>query len=369
MKSSAIQSLPRFYTHVIGSLPRPRVVLDLLHRRNVMAGEEYRRRMDDMVRFAIHLQELAGLDVVSDGEWRRSQYTDEFLERVGGFPAIRAFEHAGETTKFHRVATERHTPNEAVFAEDARFLRAHTDRRTKFALPSPFLIGIRYWHEDFSTEAFPTRQHLMEHICQLLVREAEALVKAGIDVVQLDDPAMTYFCDRALMARSETHDDRLRQSWNIDRQMPEAVGYVNAILGDLKAMTHLHCCHSVYKRASDVSGDYKPMLPRFDDLRVDQVNLEFAYQGTGDASDLDLLPAHLNVGMGVVDVRGQRVQTVDEIAALAAGGAERIDPGRIALNPDCGFAPGAGEPPTVDEAFEKLSNLCQAAASLRKRYP
>ncbi|MCH2139351.1 MAG: hypothetical protein MK074_09930, partial [Phycisphaerales bacterium] len=130
-------------------------MLELLAQRDTMNPTEYQRRMDDMVRFAIQLQELAGLDVVSDGEWRRSQYTDEFLERVGGFPAAWEFQHAGET-KFHRVATERRMPSEPVFAEDARFLRAHTDRVTKFALPSPFLVGIRYWHEDYSTDAFPT---------------------------------------------------------------------------------------------------------------------------------------------------------------------------------------------------------------------
>ena len=91
MKTATIQRLPPLYTHVIGSLPRPQVVLELLAQRDTMNPTEYQRRMDDMVRFAIQLQELAGLDVVSDGEWRRSQYTDEFLERVGGFPAAWEF--------------------------------------------------------------------------------------------------------------------------------------------------------------------------------------------------------------------------------------------------------------------------------------
>ena len=123
----------------------------------------------------------------------------------------------------------------------------------------------------------------------------------------------------------------------------------------------------MYKRSSDVSGDYKPILPRLGDAKIDQVNLEFAYQGTGDVSDLDLLPAHLSVGMGVVDVRGEHVQAVEAIEALAAAGAERIDPARIALNPDCGFAPDMAEPPTIDEAYEKLCRLTEAARRLRSR--
>lgn len=85
--------------------------------------------------------------------------------------------------------------------------------------------------------------------------------------------------------------------------------------------------------------------------------------------DLKLLPEHIGVGMGVVDVRGERIQTVEEMETLGAAGAQLIAPARIALNPDCGFAPDSGEPPTIDEAFEKLSRMCQAAQRLRARFP
>jgi 5-methyltetrahydropteroyltriglutamate--homocysteine methyltransferase len=208
----------------------------------------------------------------------------------------------------------------------------------------------------------------MEHLAEILGGEARAMVEAGIDVVQLDDPALTYFCDRKLMETGETHDNRLKRGWDADRQVPEAVAAINHIVDGLAAEVHLHCCHSVYKRRSDVTGDYKPILPRLKDLRVDRINLEFAYQGTGSVTDLDLLPDHLDVGMGVVDVRGEKLQTVEEIESIAAAGAERIEAGRIALNPDCGFAPDAGEPPTIDEAYEKLRRLSQAASNLRGKY-
>ena len=95
------------------------------------------------------------------------------------------------------------------------------------------------------------------------------------------------------------------------------------------------------------------------------INLEFAYTGTGEAGDLALLPAHLGAGMGAVDVRSAKLQTVEEIGAA---GAKVIAPERIGLNPDCGFAPDAGEPPTIDEAYEKLSRLSAAAARLRARF-
>ena len=367
MRSKRTRQLPPFFTQVIGSLPRPKLVLDLIAARGQMDTNRYQGVMDEIVAFAIRLQEQAGLDVVSDGEWRRTHYIHEFFHRVGGMERIRPHMHQGEWKKAW-VATHRMTETEPVFVKDAEFLVQHTDRCTKFALPSPFLVGIRMWHEDYSTQAYPTRQHLMEHLAELLKKEAQALVSAGIDIVQLDDPALTYFCDRNLMDADESHDQRLHQEWDINKQIPEAIGYINEIFEGLQAEVHLHCCHSVYKRQSDVTGNYEPVLPYLKDARIDCINLEFAYQSTGDISDLRLLPDHLNVGMGVVDVRTEPLQEVAAIEAIGAAGAELIGPDRIALNPDCGFAPDCGEPPTIDEAYEKLRRMCEAAHRLRRRF-
>ena len=243
MKTARTAALPPFYTQGIGSLPRPQVVRDLLARRDKLPTDRYRRALDDFVLFAIRLQEQAGLDVVTDGEWRRTQYIREFLLRVGGFEKVRRYRHQGES-KLTEVVVRPMRAGEPVFAEDARFLAAHTDRVTKFALPSPFLIAVRYWHEDYSKEAYPTVQHFLEHLAEVLAREARALVEAGIDVVQLDDPALTYFCDERLMA-GDTHDDRLRRAWDVERQFPEAVAAINRVAEGLRAEVHLHCCHSV----------------------------------------------------------------------------------------------------------------------------
>ena len=368
MKTARTRRLPPFFTQVIGSLPRPQVVRDLVAARDA-AGQAPgdARALDDMIAFAIRVQEQAGLDVVSDGEWRRSHYVGEFLSRVGGFETVRPFEHQGEK-KFTQVVVRRMQVAEPVFAGDAAFLAAHTDRVTKFALPSPFLIAVRYWHQDFSSEAYPTLENFMDHLAELLAREARAVAEAGIDIIQIDDPALAYFCDRRLTAGESIHDERLRREWNIDRQFPQALSAISRVVESLPVEVHVHCCHSVYKRQSDVRGDYRPILPRFAGAKIDRLNLEFAYEGTGDTSDLDLLPAGIDVGMGVVDVRTEQPQTIEAIEALAAAGAQRIGAARIALNPDCGFAPGSGEPPTLDEAYEKLKRMVAAAKRLRARF-
>jgi 5-methyltetrahydropteroyltriglutamate--homocysteine methyltransferase len=366
MKTPRTSALPPLYTQVIGSFPRPVAVRDALARRDEWSPERFTVIMDDLVRACIRMQGLAGLDVVSDGEWRRTNALSEFLQRTGAIEPVRTYIVDGET-RLAEVVVKRMVPKGSVFKADADFLVNNTARLTKFAIPSPFVLAVRYWHEDYSKQAYPTLQHFMDHLVEVLSAEVHALVSAGIDIIQLDDPALTYFCDRRLLSKGDNHADNLRRDWNIDTQFPLAVAAINRIAETAagKAEIHLHCCHSVYHRRSNVVGDYKPILPRLKDCKIDRINLEFAYRGTGNFDDLALLPPHVDVGMGVVDVRSATIPTIDDIENLVLAGTEILDPSRIALNPDCGFAPHADEPPTIDEAYQKLRNLVLAAKNLR----
>src|SRR6185295_9602258 len=74
-----------FPTSVVGSLPRPAFVLDLINERPPLAKQEYQRRMEAAVRYAIAMQEQAGLDVVTDGEWWRKSYIGVIAELAHGF--------------------------------------------------------------------------------------------------------------------------------------------------------------------------------------------------------------------------------------------------------------------------------------------
>src|SRR3989339_2051787 len=109
MKPQKTAKLPLFYTQVIGSLPRPKFLLDLLERRDKVTSERFDSLLDELVLFAIRLQEEAGLDVVSDGEWRRTHYVGEFLKRIGGVEGWRKIEQQGEA-KNNDVGVRRMRP-------------------------------------------------------------------------------------------------------------------------------------------------------------------------------------------------------------------------------------------------------------------
>lgn len=360
-----MRALPLFPTQVIGSLPRTQSVRALLFagKEGRMKPGEFEKRMDEHVIFAIRLQELAGIDIISDGEWRRHHYVEEFTDRVGGFQ--RDIIVGREGILFPGVVGKmRYNPSDPIFYRDAQFLVRNTNRVPKFALPSPYIIMRRYWSPTKSTRAYPTRESFIEHLSEILHHEALAVVKAGAEVVQLDDPLVTYFCDpdyasgRKILADTGVFG-------KLDDELDLAVTHINRVFEGVKARRQLHCCHAVYKRQSDVLGHYSPILKYLLKADAHDLNLEFAYKGTGTANDLRGYPKNRGIGVGSVDVRLAKVPTPADIMKIVDNALRHVSPRQILLNPDCGFAPHHGEPPQVDEAFNKLKALADAAHLLR----
>src|SRR3954453_12330590 len=122
-----------FPTSVVGSLPRPAFVLDLINGRPPLSPDEYRRRMEAAVRYAVAMQEQAGIDVVTDGEWWRKSYIGVIAELAHGFelgtlPDGRPF----------TLVVDNLAPKAPGFiAREAAFLKTITKRQIKSTLPSP----------------------------------------------------------------------------------------------------------------------------------------------------------------------------------------------------------------------------------------
>jgi 5-methyltetrahydropteroyltriglutamate--homocysteine methyltransferase len=182
-----------FPTTVIGSLPRPVWLRELILDRKAgrISEQEADRVLDRAIESAILLQERAGLDEITDGEWRRESYVKVFAERVHGFQ--------------HDLNPSGGLPYPAVVApveyfrpiavDEVRFVRQRTTRRVKATLPSPYIIGRRMWHPEHSRKAYPKREDLMTACVPILRREIESLREAGADTVQLDEPWLCTLVD------------------------------------------------------------------------------------------------------------------------------------------------------------------------------
>jgi 5-methyltetrahydropteroyltriglutamate--homocysteine methyltransferase len=348
--------LPLFPTTVIGSMPRPQYVKDLL-RAGVRADSpdpDWQRRMDDAVRFVIGLQEHAGIDIISDGEWRRETYVDVVAEIAHGFEWIKRDEFS-----YHQVVTKRLTPRRpGVIAEEARFLKENTKRRVKVCLPSPYLVGERMWMPEHSTGAYPTRQEFCEALVPLIRAELLAVRDAGVDVIQLDEPHLCILVDPQVRAKFA----------NAEAEMTRGVDMINRIVEGVSGVTlAVHLCRRNWgRRGWGAAGGYETILPHIQRLNVEQLMLEFSIPVAGDVAILKELPPNVKIGLGCVDVRFPEIDTPEQIVERVQKALQHVGPERITLNPDCGFAPGKDHEIPLDEAYAKLKNEALAAKRLRE---
>jgi 5-methyltetrahydropteroyltriglutamate--homocysteine methyltransferase len=338
-------------------LPRPQYVKDLLAAgsRTERPDSAWQRRTDDAVRFAIGMQEQAGIDIISDGEWRRETYVDVVAEIMTGFEWVKR-----ETFAYHQVVARPMTPRRpGVVAEEARFLRQNTNRHVKVCLPSPYLIGQRMWLPEHSRGAYPTREAFCAALVPVLRAELLAIREVGVDVIQLDEPHLCVLVDPQVRARFS----------DPEGEMERATTWINQIVDGVEGVTlAVHLCRRNWgRRGWGAEGGYEPILPYLQRLKVNQLLLEYSIPVAGDFSVLRQLPANVKVGLGCVDVRFAEVESPEQIAARVDKALEHVGAERLGLNPDCGFAPGKDHDTPLEEAYAKLKNLARAARLLRER--
>lgn len=353
-----------FPTTVVGSLPRPlwlKELFDEIHEGKV-TSEERERLLDNAVPFAIALQEAAGVDIVSDGEWRRFSYVAVITDVATGFKR----ELSGEKRDgkyWHTVTGEVKPGDASVLAGHAKFAMAHAKRPVKVALPSPYLLSVRMWDEGVSREVYPTREKFADAIIPILRAQVEALVAAGVHTIQLDDPHLCLFVDPEVRKKFP----------DADAEAMHCVSLINRVFEGTKGVANVtravHLCRRNKGRKGWVGeGSYDAIMPALKALDVDQLMMEFTIPAAGDTRCLRELPERVNIGLGCVDCRGEVIDAPETIVKRVEQAMEHVDKSRITLAPDCGFAPGNAADIPVDEAYQKLHNMAQAAAILRRKH-
>ncbi|HEV8307945.1 MAG TPA: cobalamin-independent methionine synthase II family protein [Methylomirabilota bacterium] len=351
-----------FPTTVIGSLPRPAWVRDvILERKSGRLSEaEADRLLDPAIDTAVMLQERAGLDEITDGEWRRESYVKVFAERVAGFrPDLTR---SGDLLYPAVVAPlEYHRP---IAVPEVRYVRGRTRRRVKATLPSPYIIGRRMWHPEHSWAAYPTRERLMTDCVGILRQEIAALRDAGADTVQLDEPWLATLVDARFRAAEGIRD--------VQYEMDLCVDLLNQTLDGFDRTggpaTAMHLCHAHFDRQHKTEGPYDLIMPALGRIRVGTLCLEYATPVAGGPESLAGFPAGARLGLGCVDHCDRRVEPAADIVARVEAAMRYVEKDRITLHPDCGFAPSVQNPMDLDEAYLKLKSMCEAARQLRARY-
>src|SRR5215467_12697977 len=253
-----------FPTSLVGSLPQPDWLIDRERLRGrfpprVRARELWRipepwlrEAQDDATLLAVRAQEEAGLDVITDGEIRRESYSNHFATALEGID----LEHpgfvqarSGKTAVPRVVGKIRRT--RPVEVRDMQFLRANTTKAAKITLPGPFTMGQQV-KDDFYRDPVA----MCMDYAAAVNEEAHELVKAGADVIQLDEPWLRN---------------------NPDEAKRYAVQVINRALEGITVPTVVHLC---FGYAAVVPGLSKPsgysFLPQLADTIAQQISIESA---------------------------------------------------------------------------------------------
>jgi 5-methyltetrahydropteroyltriglutamate--homocysteine methyltransferase len=292
----------------------------------------------------IKCQEVAGIDIVTDGEQFRQHFVHGFLETIEGIDwqlmttmGIRGDRYDADVPTV-TSAVRRSGP---VHVDDARFCRAATTRALKVTLPGPMTIS-----DTIANAHYDSRPDMAMAFAGLLNEEARELEEAGVDVIQFDEPAFNVFMDDV-------------KDWGIEA--------LHRAIDGLTCTTAVHICYGYGIKANidwkNALGSewrqYEEIFPALNASRIDQVSLE-CINSRVPLSLMGLLPDK-DVLVGAIDVATNEIETPEQVAAALRSAMGHVAPERLVACTNCGFAP---LPRRVTE--EKLKALGAGAALLRK---
>ena len=332
-------------TSTAGSLPKPSWLAEpeKLWSPWKLQGNELINGKQDALRVSLQSQELAGVDIVSDGEQTRQHFVTTFIEHLSGVDfenrktvKIRDRYDASVPTVVGPVSRQ-----EPVFVEDAKFLRSQTKQPIKWALPGPMTM-IDTLYDDH----YKSREKLAWEFAKILNQEAKELEAAGVDIIQFDEPAFNVFFD-------EVND------WGI--------ACLERAIEGLKCETAVHICYGYGIKANtdwkktlgSEWRQYEEVFPKLQKSKIDIISLE-CHNSHVPVELLELIRGK-KVMVGAIDVATDQIETPEEVAETLRTALKYVDADKLYPCTNCGMAPLSR---TVANA--KLDALSAGAAIVRK---
>ena len=331
-----------YRTEVIGSLLRPPEVKQAMQ--DAQAGkidqEELERIQDREILGAISLQEECGIEVITDGEYRRNIFWDPVIATLDGLstddassPVMFGGSDSEDDDLELPTVTGKLALRDSLLRREMRYLLEHTEKPTKATMPA-MAQASALWLPEVSEAAYPTRSEYVADLAELMREEIGALAEMGVNYVQLDSPRYTYAC-------SEEGRERLRDL-GIDPEpwLDEMIAFDNRLIEGFDGVTFgLHLCRGNHRSMWAVEGGYDPIAERlFNELDHDRLLLEYDSPRAGSFEPLRLVPPDKVVVLGLISTKEARVETREEILPRIEEASRFVPIERLALSPQCGFA-------------------------------
>jgi len=337
----------------IGSLLRPKKLREAFR---TLKGDALRAAQDEAVREVVKLQRDCGLGVITDGEFRRISYWEEFVRLTRGLEvkeAVFSFHDAsGHESRFTApYVSGKVSRSEPITLDELGF------GNTKITMPAPSTMHF-YRFTDWGS-AYDRAEAFFKDLGRVYQAEIADLARAGCKYVQLDEVAVAILCDPAAREKVKARGE------DPDRLVDLYIDAINeAVKGRPTDMTiGVHVCRGNYKGMYLSEGGYDSVAERFfSRTNVDRFLLEFDTPRAGGFAPLRFVPKDKAVVLGLVSSKSSQMENLGDLQKKTQDAARYIDLGRLAISPQCGFASTIGGNP-VTEADEKAKlGLCVDAA-------
>ena len=319
---------------------------------------------DREIEKVIKRQEDIGLKAVTDGEFRRTSWSYDF---IGGLPGVAVvpgerkikFEGANPKSVIVRVTGKLGTFSTHPMIEHFRFLAAHTRVTPKMTIPSPSALHFRYGRDAVPEAIYPDMADFYRDLGQTYAQAVRAFADAGCRYLQLDEVNFTYLCDPKLRAQVAGRGD------DPDR-LPEIYArMINAAIADIPpdmAIT-MHLCRGNFQSTFVASGGYEPVADiLFNTINVHGYFMEYDSDRAGGFEPLRLVPKGKTVVLGLVTSKSGRLESKDEIKRRIDQAAKYVPLEQLCLSPQCGFASTEeGNILAEDEQWAKLKLIVDIA--------
>ena len=368
----------------VGSLLRPPELLDAraVHARGEMTLESLRALEDGCILEALAMQRSAGIDVLSDGEYRRGGWSEAWASSLeglmpnegapvglpvawqggeGALPQPPPPQSGAMPSPGRMVVGERLRLKGRITAHESGFLVKHARAPFKITMPGITMFATTAYKPGLSDRVYPTRMDMCLDLAAMMRNEVQALIAEGVTYIQLDSlryvlPLADARLRRQMIEQGEDPQTLLDETIAIDNACFEGIDRSNVTIA-------LHMCRGNLRSAWGASGAYDYVAEKaFGKLNVDRFLLEYDDERSGSFEPLRFVPKGKTVVLGLITSKRPELESIDDLRRRVEEASRYVPFENLAISPQCGFASVVpGNLLSMDDQRRKLELVVEAA--------
>ena len=363
------RTTPPFRADHVGSFLRPKYLLDARERKasGAITAEQLRAVEDKAIAEIVAFQQDVGLQSITDGEFRRTYFHIDFLDRLGGvqtdIPVTIVKPDGSEELAppvMKVVGKVMHAQD--IQRADFEYLKSQVaaGHTPKVTIPSPTMLHFRGGRAGISREAYPELEpEFYDDVARAYGDELKSLAAAGCSYVQMDDTNMAYLCDEKMR-------EAARQRGDDPNELPHRYAtFINKVVAHKPAgmLLAMHLCRGNFKSTHAASGNYEPVAEALlSEMNLDAYFMEYDDERSGDFRPLRFLPKGKIAVLGLVTTKFGQLESKDALKRRIGEAAKYAPLDQLCLSPQCGFSSTVhGNNIAVQAQRDKLALVVETA--------